>query len=78
MAFLAKIRAVQGDRPRALALLDRAAGRGWFPDGRATTLDLAEEPAYAPLRGDPRFEAVRKRALDHVARERAELGPLKA
>ncbi|HEY7005317.1 MAG TPA: tetratricopeptide repeat protein [Sphingomicrobium sp.] len=78
MAFLAKIRAVQGDRPRALALLDRAAGRGWFPDGRATTIDLAEEPAYAPLRGDPRFEAVRKRALDHVARERAELGPLKA
>ena len=27
--------------------------------------------------GDPRFAAIRKRILDHTAKERAELGPLK-
>ena len=32
------------------------------------------EPAFQSLKGDPRFEAVRKRILDHIARERAELG----
>jgi hypothetical protein len=26
--------------------------------------------------GDPKFELLRKRILDHIARERAELGPL--
>jgi Tfp pilus assembly protein PilF len=76
-AQLAIIRAAQGDRVRALALLDLALRRGWFPDGRAVAIDLAEEPALRALRGDRRFEAMRRRILDHVARERAELGPLK-
>lgn len=74
---LARIRAAQGDSARATALLDLAVRRGWFPDGRAVALDLDQEPAYRTLRGDPRFEALRKRILDHIARERAELGPLK-
>jgi hypothetical protein len=60
-----------------LALLDLAVRRGWFPDGRAAALDLADEPAFRSLRGEPRFEALRKRLLDHIAREQAELGPLK-
>jgi DNA-binding SARP family transcriptional activator/TolB-like protein/Tfp pilus assembly protein PilF len=76
--YLAMIRAAQGDSARALPLLDLAVRRGWFPDGRAAALDLAQEPAFQSLRGDPRFEALRKRLLDHIARERAELGPLKA
>jgi DNA-binding SARP family transcriptional activator/TolB-like protein len=74
---LAMIRAAQGQRSDALKLLDAALSKGWFPDGRSVALDLAQEPAFRDLRGDPRFELLRKRILDHVARERAELGPLK-
>lgn len=74
---LAMIRAAQGQGGEAVAMLDTALGRGWFPDGRATALDLAQEPAFRALRGEPRFEAMRKRILDHIAKERAELGPLK-
>jgi DNA-binding SARP family transcriptional activator/TolB-like protein len=74
---LAMIRAAQGQRSEALKLLDAALRRGWFPDGRGIGVDLAQEPAYHDLRGDPKFELLRKRILDHVARERAELGPLK-
>jgi tetratricopeptide (TPR) repeat protein len=77
IAYLAMIRAAQGDRSRALPLLDLALRRGWFPDGRAAALDLEREPAFASLRGDPRFEAMRSRVLGHVAKERAELGPFK-
>jgi DNA-binding SARP family transcriptional activator/TolB-like protein/cytochrome c-type biogenesis protein CcmH/NrfG len=75
---LAMVRAAQGQRAEALTALDSAIGKGWFPDGRAAALDLAQEPAFQGLRGEPRFEAMRKRLLDHVSRERAELGPLKA
>lgn len=77
IAQLAMIRAAQGDPARALPLLDLAVRRGWFPDGRGAALDLAREPGFQSLRGDPRFEALRKRILDHIARERAEIGPLK-
>ena len=60
-----------------MALLESAVGAGWLPDGRSNALDLADEPGFRDLRGDARFEAARKRVLDHIARERAELGPLK-
>ena len=74
---LALIRAAQGERSQSVVILDAALRRGWMPDGRSVALDLAQEPAFRDLRGDPRFEAARKRILDHVAKERAELGPLK-
>ena len=74
---LALVRAAQGEDAQAVALLAAAQRKGWLPDGRTITLDLAEEPAFQSLKGDPGFEAVRKRILDHLARERAELGPLK-
>lgn len=76
-AQLAQIRAAQGDRKEALRLLSVALEQGWLPNGRYQALDIAQEPAYHSLRGDPRFEAARKRILDHIAKERAELGPLK-
>ena len=76
-AHLARIRAAQGDRARSLALLSSAIRMGWLPKGRVVALDLAEEPAFHDLVGDPRFEAARKHVLDHIAKERAELGPLK-
>jgi DNA-binding SARP family transcriptional activator/TolB-like protein/Flp pilus assembly protein TadD len=74
---LAMIRSAQGDRAGAVSQLEAALNTGWFPDGRSIALDLAREPAFRELRGDPRFEAARKRILEHVAKERAELGPLK-
>ena len=77
-ASLAAIRAAQGERTKALALLDSAIGQGWLPDGRNQALDLAQEPAFQQLRGDARFEALRKRVLSRIARERAELGPFPA
>lgn len=76
-AELATIRASQGDNRQAIALLTDAIRRGWLPNGRQHALDLAREPAFAGLRGDPRFEAIRGRILAHIARERAELGPLR-
>jgi hypothetical protein len=74
---LAMIRAAQGDRAGAVSQLEAALKTGWFPDGRNVALDLAREPAFRELRGDPRFEAARKRILDHIAKEQAELGPLR-
>jgi DNA-binding SARP family transcriptional activator/TolB-like protein len=77
-ARVAFIRGAQGNREAALKSLGIAASRGWLPDGIFQSLDLAEEPSFRTLRGDPRFEAIRKRILDHIAKERAELGPLKS
>jgi hypothetical protein len=58
-------------------MLETALKRGWLPDGRTIALDLAREPAFNRLRGNPRFQAARDRILNHVAKEQAELGPLK-
>lgn len=76
MLELARIRAVQQRRTEALDLIAGAVGRGWLPDGLQDSLDLADEPAFRDLRGDPRFEALRARILTHIARERKELGPV--
>jgi hypothetical protein len=48
-----------------------------MPGGQQEPLDIAQEPAFRALRGDPRFAALRKRILDRIARERAELGPVR-
>jgi DNA-binding SARP family transcriptional activator/TolB-like protein/Tfp pilus assembly protein PilF len=73
---LAAIRAAQGERAQALKLLEAALRQGWLPNGRQYALDLAQEPALRDLRGDRRFENVRRRILAHLDRERAELGPV--
>lgn len=74
---LATIRAAQGHHEEALRLMAEAIDRGWLPDGQWYALDIAQEPSLRALRGDPRFKALRSRILAHIARERAELGPLK-
>ena len=76
LADLAAIKAAQGEHREALALLGQAVDRQWLPDGRAKPIDLRQEPAFAKLRGDPRFEALRSQILATVARERAEVGSL--
>ena len=74
---LAAVRAAGGQDEEALRLMAEAVNRGWLPDGVWHALDIADEPAFRGLRGEPRFEAIRRRFLNHVARERAELGPVK-
>lgn len=76
-ADLALIKSAQGEREESLRLLGLAVRRNWLPDGRRHPMDIAREPAFAMLRGDNRFEATRRRILDHVANERAELHALK-
>ena len=73
---LGRIRAAQRRPDDALQLIAGAVARGWLPDGNWYALDLAQEPSLRSLRGDPRFKALRARILAHIARERAELGPV--
>jgi hypothetical protein len=77
LARLALIRGAQRDPGGAVSLLDQAVRQGWFPNGREFAIDLADEPSFASAKTDPQFEVLRKRLLDHVAQERAKLGPLK-
>lgn len=77
LARLALVRAAQKDRGRAIALLEAALARGWFPDGHTIALDLEQEPSLTLLSGDQRFESIRQRLLNHIAKERAELGPMR-
>ncbi len=68
MAYYA---ALTGDFEAALAWLDRMVREG----GSFLRLNLNSEfSAFAPLRGDPRFEAVLARWHEHVNAERATLG----
>jgi DNA-binding SARP family transcriptional activator/TolB-like protein len=77
MVELARIRAIQQRDKEALDLISAAIARGWLPDGLEVALDLADEPAFRDLRGNPRFEAARRKIFTHIARERKELGPVK-
>ena len=76
-AVLAYVRAAQGRNEEALQLLAQAEDRGWLPDGSEQALDLDQEPAFSMLRRDARLRVLRQRILDHIARERSELGPLR-
>jgi TolB-like protein/cytochrome c-type biogenesis protein CcmH/NrfG len=67
---LAYYAALDGDHEAALAWLDRV-----VQEGGSFRLNLSSEfSAFAPLRGDPRFEAVLARLHEHVNAERAALG----
>ncbi len=76
-ADVAAIWAVQGRRDQALAMLERAMRRGWTHNETTDLPDIADEPAYRSLRGQPRFERVRASLAAHLARERAETTQLR-
>jgi TolB-like protein len=73
---LARIRAAQGRKDEALALLVGAVSRGWIPPYLPIHTDIALDPPLAEMKDDPRFQRLRQQILAHVAKERAELGPV--
>jgi TolB-like protein/DNA-binding winged helix-turn-helix (wHTH) protein len=76
-ADVAAIRAVQGRRDQALSMLERAVRRGWSDSGNTDLPDIADEPAFRALNGDPRFERIRADLAAHLKRERAEVEKLR-
>jgi TolB-like protein len=70
---LAAIYATEDRKEDALPLLTSAISRGWLPVPPELTVDLADNPAFANLKGDPPFEALRQRILGTIARERAQV-----
>jgi tetratricopeptide (TPR) repeat protein len=75
-ADAAAIWAVQGRADEALAMLERAADRGWTHAGSTDLRNVNDEPAFRALHGLPRFERIRARLDAHYARERAETAQL--
>jgi hypothetical protein len=53
-------------------MLERAMRRGWTDTGNTDLADIADEPAFSSLHGQPRFERIRAGLAAHLARERAE------
>lgn len=75
LAHAAQTWALQGKTDKALATLERVGPTGWasgidYDD--SSLADFGDEPAFEALRGQPRFEAVRRRFNDHMAKERRE------
>jgi adenylate cyclase len=76
LVWLAQIRGAEGRGEEALSLLRQAVEQGWLPDRTFSATDIADEPAYAALLADPRFQTLRKRILDRIAEERRKLGAI--
>jgi len=62
--------ALAGNFDVSLEWLDRAISRGFI----STTRIAREWPYLEPLEGDPRYEAIQARMIEHLNTERAELG----
>lgn len=81
-AFAAQLYAIAGQQQRALNVLSRAIDRGWLSRVNMGTLndstgvsmpDIAHEPAFKPLIGNPRFQELRGRMEFVYARERGKI-----
>ena len=68
----AAVLAVQGQADSAVNSLALAIDRGWRPGGSTDLDDLSDEPAFASLRTDRRFQRMRSRLTAEGARERRE------
>lgn len=80
LAEAAQVWALRGKHAMALAALERARARGWsyvaMDEGDVSLSDMADEPAFRSLRGNPRFERLRAEINAHLARERRETAQL--
>jgi TolB-like protein/DNA-binding winged helix-turn-helix (wHTH) protein/tetratricopeptide (TPR) repeat protein len=75
-ADAAAIFAAEGMTRDALSALERALSRGWTHAGVADLRDIADEPAFRPLRGNGRFERIRSALTQRNVQERAEFARL--
>lgn len=75
-AAAAGIWAAQGRREQALTALATAIDRGWHYSPMTPMPDIADIPSLASVRDDPRFQALRRRLMDHNEAERRRLGPV--
>jgi DNA-binding winged helix-turn-helix (wHTH) protein/tetratricopeptide (TPR) repeat protein len=69
-AEAAAVYAAAGNTNQAIASLERAHRRGWVNNDWDDLPDLRDEPAYASLHGDPRFESIAADLVELYARER--------
>ena len=69
----AAVLAVQGRKEAALELLERSYRRGWRQNSGTSLRDIADEPAFRSLHGEPRFARLQARLAAHYARERREV-----
>ena len=72
-ADAAALFAVEGRADEALATLERAFERGWRQNGGSDLRDIADEPAFGSLHGEPRFKRLQGLLTAHYARERREV-----
>lgn len=73
LAFAARTWAMEGKTEAALSALENATANGWsyaVEIDDSSLQDLGDEPAFRPLRGQPRFETIRARINEHRAAER--------
>lgn len=75
-ASAAGVWAAQGRRDEALVALGMALDRGWHYSPMTPRPDMGDIPSFAGLRGDSRFKRLRRRELDHFAREQREAEPM--
>ncbi|GAA4712186.1 TIR domain-containing protein [Sphingomonas lutea] len=73
---LARIYAAQGRKDEAIGQLSAAIRQNWLPTFTPVPTDIAIDPALGQLKGDPRFERLRQQVTAHLAKEKAELGPI--
>lgn len=76
-AGAAGVWAAQGRTTDALSALETAIRRGWRYAPMTPMPDIADIPSFAALRGDARFERLRRVLLDHLAAEKRKLGPVR-
>ncbi len=73
LVLIAGNEAVLGRKSDALTHLEQAFAKGWRADAEITSVSrIGEVPVFATLRGDPRFERLRRIQVSHIARERRE------
>lgn len=75
-ASAAGVFAASGQDDRALGALETAWRRGWRTIYMTGPLDLADDPAFRHLRGNPRLERLRSEFAAHWQRERDEIARL--